>query len=62
MDRMIYPRELVEPDIRWLLANYKNIDRSLIMIADDDQHVSLVVFSDSEMEKLKALTKISPIR
>ncbi|MCS6961227.1 MAG: hypothetical protein NZT61_01815 [Deltaproteobacteria bacterium] len=57
MDRLIYPHELADPDIRWLLSNYRNIDRALIIIGDEEQHVSLIVFSDDEIERLKSVIK-----
>lgn len=59
MDRLIYPSELADPDIRWLLSNYANIDRSLILISEEDQHVSLLVFTDEELGRLKQLSKTS---
>lgn len=59
MDRLIYPSELSDPEIRWLLSNFSQIDRSLILIADEDHPVSLIVFTDEELNRLKNIYKTS---
>lgn len=60
MDRVILPHELDDPDVRWLLSNYRHIDRSMIIIVDESKPVSLIVFSDEEIERLKNITQNKP--
>ena len=57
MDRLLYPRDLSHPDAMWLISNYEKIERSFIPLVDENEHVTIILLTEEEAEKLKSLPK-----